>query len=100
MFLPVVSDMASVQNGFLRVACNSGVSWQASRMDCVACNSECHDQQHLLHLEKISVTASWNARDSFAHGTDNFAHDPQIRYGHAHIRHTQTHRHTSKILMY
>ena len=34
-----------------------------------------------------------NARDAFAH-------DPQIRYGHAHIRHGHTHRQTTKILMY
>ena len=47
MFLPVVSAMASVHNGILRVACNS----------------ECPDQQQLLriHLEKISVTAGTHA---------------------------------------
>ena len=66
MFLPVISAMASVHNGILRVACNP----------------ECPDQQQLL-LSRENFCDSWNARD-------NFAHDPQIRYGHAHIRHGQT----------
>ena len=75
MFLPVVSAMASVHNGILRVACNS----------------ECPDQQLLLHLEKIPVTAGTHAKVLHT-ARDNFARDPQIRYCHAHIRHTQTHR--------
>ena len=70
MFLPVVSAMASVHNGILRVACNS----------------ECPDQQQLL-LFRENFCNSWNVLHT---ARDNFAHDPQIRYGHAHIRHTQT----------
>ena len=73
MFLLVVSAMASVHNGILRVACNS----------------ECPDQQQLLHLEKISVTAG-TPTIVLHTARDNFAHDPQIRNGHAHIRHRLT----------
>ena len=74
MFLPVVSAMASVHNGILRVACNS----------------ECPDQQQLL-LSRENFCDSLERTRWFLHTAPyNFAHDPQIRYGHAHIRHTQT----------
>ena len=73
--------MASAHNGILRVACNP----------------ECPDQQKLLlSQERFNMTISVKA--------ETHVMILQIRYGHAHIRHTHTdghtHGRTTKILMY